>query len=81
MENYEIVSAGFSVKNEAGDVFGVYTTAEYALKAIQEMKPYRSDLYVKETFVQRIAKSAECAECGEDVPVKFQETHACSRLV
>ena len=81
MTQFEIVSVGFSVKNQAGDVFGIYENAEYALKAIQEMKPYRSDLYVKETFAQRPVESSECAECGDDVPLKYQSEHSCTRLV
>ena len=81
MTQFEIVSVGFSVNNQAGDVFGVYQNAEYAIKAIQEMKPYRSDLFVKETFAQRPVESDECSECGDVVAKKYQADHACSRLV
>jgi hypothetical protein len=49
-------SVGFAVVNEAGDNFGIYITAEHALRTIKLMTPYRPGLYVKEVFVQRPAK-------------------------
>jgi hypothetical protein len=79
--NLKIEVVGYAVKNNAGDVFGIYTTQEHAELAIVSIGPWFGELFVKQTLVARPDDFDECVECGDVVAKKYQADHACSRLV
>ena len=64
-----------------GEAFKVIVTAPYGYRAMKaaEVKVGK----IKSGSAMRVEHfpTAECAECGEDVPTPYQPTHACVRLV
>jgi len=51
--NLKIEVFGYAVKNNSGDVFGIYETPEHAELAIKEIGAWFGELFVKQTLVAR----------------------------
>ena len=51
--NLVIEVFGYAVKNNSGDVFGIYETPEHAEMAIESLGSYFGELFVKQTLVAR----------------------------
>ena len=65
-----------------GEEFRVIVRASYGYAAMREAeKKLGSKIQVGSAMKVEHFPTAECAECGENVPTPYQPTHACVRLV
>jgi hypothetical protein len=65
-----------------GEPFKVIVLATYGYDAMRQAEK-KLGVKIQVGSAMKVAHfpTAECAECGEDVPTPYQPTHACTRLV
>jgi hypothetical protein len=61
--------------------FKVIVKAPYGYRAMREAEKLVGKIKAGSAMRIQHFPTAECAECGEDVPTPYQPTHACVRLV
>jgi len=64
-----------------GEAFKVIVTALYGYDAMKKATAKVGKIATASAMRVEHFTTAECVECGEDVPAPYQPTHACSRLV
>ncbi len=64
-----------------GERFKVIVKASYGYRAMREAEKLVGRIQAGSAMRVEHFPTAECAECGEDVPTPYQPTHACVRLV
>jgi hypothetical protein len=64
-----------------GETFKVIVTALYGYDAMRKATAKVGKITKGSAMRIEHFATAECVECGDDVPAPYQSTHACIRLV
>ena len=63
-----------------GEVFRVIVSALYGYDAMRNAEKVVGKIKVGSAMRVEHFPTAECAECGEDVPEPYQPNHSCVRI-